>query len=181
MKVHPTELPGAVILEPPVFNDSRGFFMESWNARVLADAIGRQVAFVQDCHSHSLRTVLRGIHYQLVRPQAKLVRVSAGEIYDVAVDLRRTSPTFGRWTACVLSAENRLQAWIPEGFGHGFLVLSDTADVLYKTTEYRYPEHERALAWNDPEIGIDWPLQVAPILATRDAAAPALAQAETYP
>jgi dTDP-4-dehydrorhamnose 3,5-epimerase len=180
MKISETSLPGVLLLEPRTFRDARGFFLESWNARSFAEATGRDAAFVQDNPSRSARNVLRGMHYQLVRPQAKLVRVVKGEVFDVAVDLRRGSPTFGRWTGAVLSAENGQQMWVPEGFGHGFLVLSDIADVLYKTTDYWYPEHERALVWNDPSVGIDWPLQDEPILAAKDAAAPALDQASTY-
>ena len=181
MNVVQTELPGVLILEPKVFGDARGFFMESWNARAFAEATGVTLPFVQDNHSRSGRGVLRGLHYQLVRPQGKLVRVTAGEVYDVAVDLRRSSPHFGRVTGTRLSADNHRQLWVPPGFGHGFLVLSESADFLYKTTDYWFPEHERSLAWNDPALAIDWPLEGrTPTLAAKDAAAARLADAEVY-
>jgi dTDP-4-dehydrorhamnose 3,5-epimerase len=181
MNVVQTDLPGVLILEPKVFGDARGFFMESWNARVFAEATGVTLPFVQDNHSRSARGVLRGLHYQLVRPQGKLVRVTAGEVYDVAVDLRRSSPHFGRATGVRLSADNHRQLWVPPGFGHGFLVLSESADFLYKTTDYWFPEHERSLAWNDPALAIDWPLEGGmPTLAAKDAAAARLADAEVY-
>lgn len=181
MNVVQTDLPGVLILEPKVFGDSRGFFMESWNARVFAEATGVTLPFVQDNHSRSVRGVLRGLHYQLVRPQGKLVRVTAGEVYDVAVDLRRSSPHFGRTTGTRLSADNHRQLWVPPGFGHGFLVLSESADFLYKTTDYWFPEHERSLAWNDPALAIDWPLGgLTPVLAAKDAAAVRLADAQVY-
>ncbi len=176
-----TDLPDVLILEPKVFGDARGFFLESWNARVFREATGCDNAFVQDNHSRSRRHVLRGMHYQLVRPQGKLVRVVAGEVFDVAVDLRRSSPSFGRWTGVRLDASGHRQLWVPPGFGHGFLVLSETADLLYKTTEYWYPEHDRALAWNDPDLAIDWPLLGAtPQLAAKDAVAPRLRDAQFY-
>jgi len=176
-----TDLPGVLVLEPRVFGDARGFFLESWNARAFRDATGVDAAFVQDNHSRSARGVLRGLHYQLVHPQGKLVRVVSGEVFDVAVDLRRSSPTFGRWTGIRLDAVTHRQLWIPPGFGHGFLVLSETADFLYKTTEYWYPEHDRGLAWNDPDLAIDWPLDGAtPLLAAKDAAAPRLADVDLY-
>jgi len=181
MKATPTALPGVLLLEPRVFGDDRGFFMESWNARTFGEATGLDVAFVQDNHSYSTRNVLRGIHYQVVRPQGKLVRVVTGSVFDVAVDLRRSSPTFGRWVGYELSAHNKLQMWIPPGFGHGFLALSEAADFLYKTTDYWIGQHDRALRWNDPAIGIEWPLQGEPILAAKDAAAPLLQAAETFP
>ena len=181
MKATPTALPGVLLLEPRVFGDDRGFFMESWNARTFGEATGLDVAFVQDNHSYSTRGVLRGIHYQVVRPQGKLVRVVTGSVFDVAVDLRRSSPTFGRWVGYELSAQNKLQMWIPPGFGHGFVVLSESADFLYKTTDYWIGQHDRALRWNDPAIGIEWPLQGEPILAAKDAAAPLLQAAETFP
>jgi dTDP-4-dehydrorhamnose 3,5-epimerase len=181
MKVTPTALPGVLLLEPRVFGDDRGFFMESWNARTFGEATGLDVAFVQDNHSYSTRGVLRGIHYQVVRPQGKLVRVVTGSVFDVAVDLRRSSPTFGRWVGYELSAQNKLQMWIPPGFGHGFLVLSESADFLYKTTDYWIGQHDRTVRWNDPAIGIDWPLQGEPLLAAKDAAAPLLQAAETFP
>ena len=180
MKATPTALPGVLLLEPRVFGDDRGFFMESWNARTFGEATGLDVAFVQDNHSYSTRGVLRGIHYQVVRPQGKLVRVATGSVFDVAVDLRRSSPTFGRWVGCELSARNKLQMWIPPGFGHGFVVLSEAADFLYKTTDYWIGQHDRALRWNDPALAIEWPLPGEPILAAKDAAAPLLPAAETF-
>ena len=181
MKVVRTALSGVVVLEPRVFGDARGFFFESWNRRAFAEAIGGDVDFVQDNHSASERNVLRGLHYQVRQPQGKLVRVIAGEVYDVAVDVRRSSPTFGRWTAERLSADNRRVMWVPAGFAHGFLVTSERAEFLYKTTDYYAPEHERSLLWNDPAIGIEWPLAGAPLLKPRDAAGTPLAEAETYP
>jgi dTDP-4-dehydrorhamnose 3,5-epimerase len=181
MKVIETALPGVLLLEPQAFGDERGFFMESWNARTFREATGVDATFVQDNHSRSARGVLRGLHYQVVEPQGKLVRVVAGEVFDVAVDLRRASPTFGRWAGVRLSAENRRQLWIPPGFAHGFLVTSGSADFLYKTTAYWRGEHDRALAWNDPRLAIDWPLDGAvPIVAARDAAAPGLDAAEAF-
>jgi len=180
MKVTPTALPEVLLLEPRVFGDDRGFFMESWNARTFREATGFDATFVQDNHSYSTRNVLRGIHYQVVRPQGKLVRVVTGAVFDVAVDLRRSSPTFGRWVGHELSAGNKLQMWIPPGFGHGFVVLSEAADFLYKTTDYWIGQHDRTLRWNDPAIGIAWPLQGEPLLAAKDAAAPLLDAAETF-
>lgn len=180
MRATPTALPEVLLLEPRVFGDERGFFMESWNAKTFREATGLDVAFVQDNHSRSARNVLRGIHYQVVRPQGKLIRVVSGSVFDVAVDLRRSSPRFGRWVGVELSAQNRLQMWIPPGFGHGFLVTSDAADFLYKTTEYWIGEYDRALRWNDPALGIAWPLAGEPILAARDAQAPLLDAAETF-
>ena len=179
MRVTPTALPDVLLIEPKVFGDARGFFYESWNQRALADA-GLDVEFVQDNHSRSSRGVLRGLHYQIVHPQGKLVRATQGEVFDVAVDLRRGSATFGAHVAVVLSAENKRMVWIPPGFAHGFLVVSEVADFLYKTTDYWRPEHERTLLWNDPALAIEWPLSGPPILAARDAAAPPLAGAETY-
>jgi dTDP-4-dehydrorhamnose 3,5-epimerase len=179
MRVTPTALPDVLLIEPKVFGDARGFFYESWNRRALADA-GLDVEFVQDNHSRSSRGVLRGLHYQIVHPQGKLVRATQGEVFDVAVDLRRESATFGAHVAVVLSAENKRMVWIPPGFAHGFLVISEVAEFLYKTTDYWRPEHERTLLWNDPALAIDWPLSGPPILAARDAAAPPLAGAETY-
>ena len=161
MRVIATDLPDVLVLEPKVFGDARGFFMESYNARAFAEATGLQVDFVQDNHSRSMRGVLRGLHYQIQQPQGKLVRVTQGRVFDVAVDLRHASPTFGRWTGAELSADNNLQMWIPEGFAHGFLVLSDSADFLYKTTDYYAPEHERCLAWDDATVGVAWPLDGA--------------------
>ena len=180
MKVAATELPEVLLLEPEVFGDERGFFLESFNARRFRDATGIDVEFVQDNHSRSARGVLRGIHYQLVRPQGKLVRVACGRVFDVVVDLRRSSPRFGRWFGIELSDRDHRQLWVPPGFGHGFLVLSDRADFVYKTTEYWFREHERSLRWNDPALGIVWPLAGEPILAGKDAAAPLLAEAEVY-
>ena len=176
-----TDLPGVVLLEPKVFGDARGFFFESFNAREFERVTGVDAVFVQDNHSRSARGVLRGLHYQIEHAQGKLVRVTQGAVYDVAVDLRRQSPTFGRYTAVVLSADNNRQLWVPPGFGHGFLVISDSADFLYKTTDYWYPEHERSVRFDDPSIGIPWPLEGAPTLAAKDAAAPLLVEAEHYP
>ncbi len=181
MKVAPTELPEVLLIEPDVFGDDRGFFMESYNARRFREATGLDVEFVQDNHSRSVQGVLRGIHYQVVKPQGKLVRVVAGRVFDVVVDLRRSSPCFGRWFGIELSDHNRRQLWVPPGFGHAFLVLSNSADFIYKTTEYWHKDYDRSLRWNDPAIGIQWPLQGDPILAAKDAAAPLLAQAEVYP
>ena len=181
MKVVRTALSGVVVLEPRVFGDARGFFFESWNRRAFAEAIGGDVDFVQDNHSASERNVLRGLHYQVRQPQGKLVRSLAGEVYDVVVDLRRSSPTFGKWIGERLSAENHRMLWVPPGFAHGFLVLSERAEFLYKTTDYYAPEHERSLLWNDPALGIEWPLAGAPLLKPRDAAGTPLAEAETYP
>jgi len=179
MRVTPTALPDVLLIEPRVFGDARGFFFESWNRRVLAEQ-GLTADFVQDNHSRSRRNVLRGLHYQVRNPQGKLVRVVAGEVWDVAVDLRRRSPTFGRWVGMQLSAENRRMLWIPPGFAHGFLVTSEFAEFLYKTTDYWYPEHERTLLWSDPALGIEWPLAGEPILAEKDAVGALLAQADTY-
>ena len=180
MKVAATALPDILLIEPRVFGDERGFFFESYNRRALADA-GLVAEFVQDNHSRSTRGVLRGLHYQIERAQGKLVRVTAGEVFDVAVDLRKSSPTFGRWMGIALSAENKRMLWIPPGFAHGFLVVSDAAEFLYKTTDYWYPEFERTLLWNDAAIGIDWPLSGAPTLAAKDVAGRPLALAEVYP
>ena len=181
MKVIPTAIPDVLILEPNVFGDARGFFFESWNQRAFDAAVGRPVRFVQDNHSASARNVLRGLHYQLKQSQGKLVRVAAGEVYDVAVDLRRSSPTFGKAVGEILSVENRRMMWVPEGFAHGFAVLSERAEFLYKTTDYYAPEHERTLLWNDPALGLVWPLEGAPVLKPKDAAGTPLAQAETFP
>jgi len=181
MKVTRTALPEVLLLEPRVFGDDRGFFMESWNARTFREATGVDVDFVQDNHSRSARNVLRGIHYQVVRPQGKLVRVVSGAVFDVAVDLRKSSPNFGKWVGVELSAENKRQLWVPPGFGHGFLVTTESADFLYKTTEYWYQEHDRSLRWDDADLGIDWRLAGAgPLLAAKDAAAPRVAEAEVY-
>ncbi len=176
-----TDLPDVFLIEPKVFGDARGFFMESYNRRAMAE-LGVDGEFVQDNHSRSARGVLRGLHYQIRQPQGKLVRVVAGAVYDVAVDMRKSSPTFGRWAGFELSAENKLMAWIPPGFAHGFLVLSDYAEFLYKTTDYYAPEHERSLLWNDPALGIAWPLGgTAPLLSAKDGAALPFAQAESFP
>ena len=180
MKVLPTAIADVMILEPRVFEDERGFFLESWNARALAAALGFEVSFVQDNHSGSRHGVLRGLHYQIMQPQAKLVHVVRGRVFDVAVDLRRSSPAFGHWTGTELSAENRRQAFVPAGFAHGFLVLSETADVLYKTTDYYAPQHERCLIWNDPEVGVAWPLTGEPVLAAKDRIGLRLREVDTF-
>lgn len=181
MKIIPSALPGVLILEPQVFEDERGFFMERYNARELAERVGITAQFVQDNHSRSAKNVLRGLHYQIRQAQGKLVRVTAGEIYDVAVDLRRSSPAFGRWTADRLSAANRRILWIPPGFAHGFLVVSDHAEVQYKTTDYWAPQHERTILWNDPALAIPWPLEGEPILSAKDRAGVPLERAECFP
>lgn len=180
MKLTPTSIPDLAIVEPKVFGDARGFFMESWNRKTFA-ALGLDLDFVQDNHSRSRKGVLRGLHYQLHQPQGKLVRVTSGAVFDVAVDLRRASPTFGRWEGVELSAENHRMLWVPPGFAHGFLVLSDSADFLYKTTEYYAPEHERCVLWNDQEIGIQWPLEGDPALSAKDQVGTPLRSAEVYP
>lgn len=181
MKIIPTTIPDVLILEPQVFGDERGFLLESFNARRFRDAVGLDVCFVQDNHSRSQRGVLRGLHYQIKQPQGKLVRVVCGRVFDTAVDLRKSSPTFGHWTAVELSGDNHRQLWIPAGFAHGFLVLSDSADFLYKATDYYAPQHERSIAWNDPAIGIAWPADVEPALSTKDRAAVLLRDAEVFP
>jgi dTDP-4-dehydrorhamnose 3,5-epimerase len=178
--VTPTAIPDVLMLEPKVFSDERGYFFESYNARDFLDATGLRVEFVQDNHSMSTKGVLRGLHYQIQHPQGKLLRVVKGSVFDVAVDLRKSSPTFGRWVGACLSAENRKQLWIPPGFAHGFLAMSDTAEVVYKITEYWYPEHERTLLWNDPALGIDWPVDGAPRLAAKDAQGKALAEVDVF-
>ncbi|MDO9090632.1 MAG: dTDP-4-dehydrorhamnose 3,5-epimerase [Burkholderiaceae bacterium] len=179
----PTRLPGVLILEPQVFGDARGFFMESFNQREFERLTGLAPAFVQDNHSRSGHGVLRGLHYQIRRPQGKLVRITSGRVFDVAVDMRASSAHFGRWVGVELSAENHRQLWVPAGFAHGFVVLSDSADFLYKTTEYYAPEHERSLAWNDSHVGIDWPLDQlkgAPLLSAKDAKGVAWGDAERF-
>ncbi|QJR13279.1 dTDP-4-dehydrorhamnose 3,5-epimerase [Usitatibacter palustris] len=181
MNVITTDIPEVLLLEPKVFGDARGFFYESWNQAVFDKAVGAPVHFVQDNHSRSAKGVLRGLHYQVQQAQGKLVRVVAGEVFDVAVDLRRASPTFGRHVAARLSGENKRMLWVPAGFAHGFLVVSEMAEFLYKTTDYYAPAHERSLLWNDPALGIDWPLESEPQLKANDAAGKPLAQAETYP
>jgi dTDP-4-dehydrorhamnose 3,5-epimerase len=180
MKVIPTRLPEVLLIEPKVFGDSRGFFFESWNAREFERA-GVSARFVQDNHSRSAKGVLRGLHFQVRQPQGKLIRVIAGEIFDVAVDIRRGSPTFGKWEGARLSAESKAMLWVPIGFAHGFCVLSDFAEVLYKATEFYAPEHERCILWNDPEIGIEWPLSGAPLLSAKDAAGLPLRDAQVFP
>lgn len=184
MKATATELPEVVILEPRMFGDARGFFYESYNRRAFGQAAGLDVDFVQDNHSRSARGVLRGLHYQIRQAQGKLVRVVAGEVFDVAVDLRRSSPRFGHWVGVRLSADNRRSLWVPPGFGHGFLVTSDAAEFLYKTTDYYAPEFERSIAWNDPAIGIHWPLSELaqpPTLSAKDQAGVLLRDAQVYP
>ena len=171
MKVTPTLIPGVLIIEPRVFGDARGFFFESFNQKAFNDATGLDVNFVQDNHSHSTKGVLRGLHYQVQQPQGKLVRVVRGAVFDVAVDIRPASPTLGQWVGVELNEDNHRQLWVPEGLAHGFLVLSESADFLYKTTDYYAPQHERCIAWNDPAIGVEWPLSGAPTLSAKDAAA----------
>lgn len=178
--VTPTAIPDLLVLEPEVFGDARGFFFESFNMRDFAKATGLDVSFVQDNHSRSSKGVLRGMHYQIRHPQGKLVRVVQGVVFDVAVDLRQSSPTFGRWVGTVLSAENRKQMWVPPGFAHGFVVLSESADFLYKTTDYWYPEHERCLLWNDPAVAIDWPIDGMPKLADKDVGGDEFEQADLF-
>ncbi|MYM87935.1 dTDP-4-dehydrorhamnose 3,5-epimerase [Rugamonas sp. FT82W] len=181
MNVIATPLEGLLVLEPRVFGDDRGFFYESFNARRFAELTGVSLPFVQDNHSRSAKGVLRGLHYQIQQAQGKLVRATAGSVFDVAVDLRKSSPTFGQWYGIELSAENKKQMWIPPGFAHGFVVTSDAAEFLYKTTDYWAPEHERSVLWNDPAIGIDWPaLDAAPLLSAKDQAAVLLADAEVF-
>lgn len=181
MKLVPTDIPEVVVIEPQVFGDERGFFLESWNRARFAEA-GLDLEFVQDNHSRSAKGVLRGIHYQLARPQGKLVRVMTGSVYDVAVDLRRSSPTFGRWAGVELSSANKRMLWVPPGFGHGFLTLEDGTDFFYKCTEFYAPEDERCIAWDDPAIGIAWPLAgIEPMLSQKDQAGVPLGEAELYP
>jgi dTDP-4-dehydrorhamnose 3,5-epimerase len=181
MKVTPSELPDVVVLDPIVHGDARGHFFESYNRRVMAKSAGIDVEFVQENQSRSARNVLRGLHYQIRQPQGKLVRVLQGSIFDVAVDLRVSSSTFGRWVGMHLSAENQRMVWIPPGFAHGFLVLSESADFLYKVTDYWAPECERGVRWNDPELAIQWPTSGAPVLSAKDQTAPLLREAELYP
>lgn len=182
MKITTTAIPGPLLIQPDVYQDARGFFFESFNQRKFARLAGITETFVQDNHSGSARNCLRGLHYQIQQPQGKLVRVASGEIFDVAVDLRRSSPTLGRWVSNRLSAENKLMFWIPQGFAHGFLSLTDNSEVIYKTTDYWAPEHERAILWNDPDLAIDWPLQGAsPILSKKDLEALPFSKAELFP
>jgi len=173
-------IPDVVLLEPKVFGDERGFFYESFNQARFEKAIGRSAHFVQDNHSRSARGVLRGLHYQIQQAQGKLVRVVAGTVFDVAVDLRKSSPTFGQWVGEILSGDNKRQLWVPEGFGHGFVVLSDNAEFLYKTTDYYAPQHERSIAWNDPDLAIDWQFEGTPSLSAKDANGTPLRQAEVF-
>ncbi len=180
MNVIKTNLPEVLVIEPRIFGDDRGFFYESFNAKKFAELSGIETTFVQDNHSLSAKNVLRGLHYQIRQPQGKLVRVVAGKVFDVAVDIRRSSPRFGQWTGASLSAENKRQMWIPEGFAHGFIVLSDSAEFLYKTTDYWAPEHERCLQWDDPAIAIHWPLQGNPVMSAKDQQGQLLANAEVF-
>jgi len=180
MNVIPTAIPDVLIIEPKVFGDARGFFFESYNESAFAQATGLKVNFVQDNHSRSAKNVLRGLHYQVRQPQGKLVRVVRGSVYDVTVDLRKSSPTFGRWVGVVLSEDNQRQLWVPPGFAHGFLVTSELADVLYKTTDYYAPEYERCIAWNDPTIGVQWPLAGTPLLSVKDQQGQTMAQVEVF-
>jgi len=181
MKATPLAIPDVLLIEPKVFGDARGFFYESYNQKAFEAAVGMAVDFVQDNHSRSVKGVLRGLHYQIQQVQGKLVRVVQGSVFDVAVDIRRSSPTFGQWVGAMLTEENKHQLWVPGGFAHGFLVLSDTAEFLYKTTDYYAPEHERCIAWNDPELNIDWPLDVEPTLSLKDGQGQSLADAHVYP
>jgi len=181
MKVTPTRIPDVLIIEPKVFGDDRGFFFESFNQKAFNEAVGRDITFVQDNQSKSAKSVLRGLHYQLPpKAQGKLVRVVQGEVFDVSVDLRKRSKTYGQWVGEILSAENKKQMWIPPGFAHGFLTLSETAQFLYKTTDYYTPEFERSLLWNDPVLGIEWQLEGEPKLASKDEVAKLLAEAEVF-
>lgn len=180
MKATPLAIADVLLIEPKVFGDARGYFYESFNQAAFDAVVGRKVAFVQDNHSRSARHVLRGLHYQIQRTQGKLVRVVEGEVFDVAVDLRQSSPTFGKWVGAILSEENRRQLWVPEGFAHGFVVLSDYASFLYKTTDYYAPEHERTIKWDDPSIGIEWPFEGAPVLSGKDMAGGSLKDADLF-
>ncbi|WP_025918370.1 dTDP-4-dehydrorhamnose 3,5-epimerase [Herminiimonas sp. CN] len=180
MHIQPTAIPDVLIIEPKVFGDDRGFFYESFNARRFQELTGIGASFVQDNHSKSAKNVLRGLHYQIRQPQGKLVRVIAGEVFDVAVDIRKSSPTFGRWVGVTLSADNKRQLWIPEGFAHGFVVTSGSAEFLYKTTDYWAPEFERSILWSDPAIGIAWPMSAEPLLSGKDTLGQLLADAEVF-
>jgi dTDP-4-dehydrorhamnose 3,5-epimerase len=180
MKIIATEIPDVLIFEPKVFGDDRGFFLESYNAKAFEATTGIKCEFVQDNHSRSAKNVLRGLHYQIEQAQGKLVRVASGEVFDVAVDIRQSSPTFGQWVGAVLSGENKHQMWIPPGFAHGFLVLSEFADFLYKTTDYYAPQHECCIKWDDPAIAINWPLQAPPILSAKDNAGLSLKEAKKF-
>jgi dTDP-4-dehydrorhamnose 3,5-epimerase len=180
MKAIPQSIPEVILFEPKVFGDDRGFFFESFNHALFEEAVGRPVRFVQDNHSKSIKGVLRGLHYQVQQAQGKLVRVVQGEVFDVAVDIRRSSPTFGKWVGARLTAENKHQLWVPEGFAHGFVVLSETAEFLYKTTDYYAPAHERSILWNDPDLGINWGFDGTPTLSGKDQAALLLKNAEVF-
>jgi dTDP-4-dehydrorhamnose 3,5-epimerase len=180
MNLIKTNLPEVLVFEPKVFGDDRGFFYESFNAKKFAELSGVEALFVQDNHSLSAKNVLRGLHYQIRQPQGKLVRVVAGAVFDVAVDIRRSSPRFGQWAGVTLSSENKRQMWIPAGFAHGFMVLSESAEFLYKTTDYWAPEHERCLQWDDPTVAIQWPLQGAPVMSAKDQHGEILAKAEVF-
>jgi dTDP-4-dehydrorhamnose 3,5-epimerase len=181
MNVLPSRLPGVLVLEPKVFEDQRGFFFENYNARDFAEKTGINTPFVQDNHTRSARNVLRGLHYQIKQPQGKLVRAIKGEVFDVVVDLHKSAATFGQWTSVILSAANRRMLWIPSGFAHGFLVLSEHADILYKTTDYWAPTHERCITWNDPQLNIAWPLKGAPVLSPKDQNGAPFLAAEVFP
>ncbi|MFC5476151.1 dTDP-4-dehydrorhamnose 3,5-epimerase [Paraherbaspirillum soli] len=180
MKAVATDIPEVLIFQPQIFSDARGLFWESFNERRFFELTGIKTAFVQDNHTKSVKDSLRGLHYQLHQPQGKLVRVVSGEIFDVAVDLRKSSPTFGRWVGAVLSAENRQQMWVPAGFAHGFVVQSESAEILYKVTDFYAPEYERTIRWNDPSIGIEWPIGISPLLSAKDQAAGSLTNAEVF-
>ena len=180
MRLIPTAISDVLIFEPKVFADDRGFFFESFNARTFAETTGLKREFVQDNHSRSMRNVLRGLHYQIQQPQGKLVRVLQGDVFDVAVDIRRSSPFFGQWVGVHLSAENKKQLWVPEGFAHGFVVLSEAAEFAYKTTDYYAPTHERSILWSDPTLAIQWPLSGSPLLAPKDEKAPLLQEADLF-
>jgi dTDP-4-dehydrorhamnose 3,5-epimerase len=180
MHIQTTAIPDVLIIEPKTFGDDRGFFYESFNQRIFEELTGVHASFVQDNHSKSAKNVLRGLHYQIQQAQGKLVRVVAGEVFDVAVDIRKSSPTFGQWVGVVLSADNKRQLWIPPGFAHGFVVTSESAEFLYKTTDYWAPEYERSILWNDPAIGIEWPLDAAPLLSGKDQQGTLLAEAEVF-
>jgi dTDP-4-dehydrorhamnose 3,5-epimerase len=180
MKATPQSIPEVILFEPKVFGDDRGFFFESFNQARFEEAVGRSVRFVQDNHSRSTKGVLRGLHYQIQQPQGKLVRVSQGAVFDVAVDLRKSSLTFGQWVGAHLSAENKAQLWVPEGFGHGFVVLSETAEFLYKTTDYYAPAYERSILWNDTDLAIDWTTSIEPVLSAKDQAAATLKTADLF-
>ena len=180
MKIISTEIPDVLIIEPQVFHDNRGLFFESFNLKKFTDKTGIDVNFVQDNHSYSKQHVLRGLHYQIIQPQAKLVRAVVGTIFDVAVDIRKNSPTFGQWVGYEISAENKRQIWIPSGFAHGFVVISDTAEVLYKTTNYYSPQGERTILWNDPDLNIDWKINTQPIISTKDADGKPFNMAEVF-